>query len=231
MITLNAALGGVALALLPLFALAGQAPDPWQGFNRTVYRINDRVDRGVLRPIAVGYKRITPDRIETGVHNFFVNLRGPSVFLNQLLQGKPKRAGADLGRFVLNSTVGIGGLVDVASEVGLGAHEEDFGQTFARWSMPSGPFVVVPLWGATTVRDFAGDIVGGFFYPPRFIESLGGKIATYGVDLLDRRAQLVGADQLLSGDRYLFYRDAYLQRRDYLIHDGQVGDPFLDEDF
>ncbi len=228
---LNAVLGGLAVALAPLITLAGETPDPWQGFNRKVYRFNDRVDRTVLRPIAVRYKRVVPDPLETGVHNFFTNLRGPSVFLNQLLQGKPKRAGADLGRFVLNSTVGIGGMIDVASEVGLGAHEEDFGQTFARWRIPSGPFVVLPLWGASSVRDFGGNIVDGFFYPPRFIESIAGKIVTYGVDLLDSRAQLVGADRLVSGDRYLFYRDAYLQRRNYLIHDGRIVDSFLDEDF
>ena len=131
----------------------------------------------------------------------------------------------------MNSTVGLAGLIDVAGDVGLAEHNEDFGQTTAVWGVPSGPYLVIPLLGASTVRDAAGQLVDGFMYPPRFIESIGGKVVTYGVDLLDTRVQLLGADQLISGDKYLFFRDAYLQRRNYLINDGQVDDAFLDDDF
>ncbi len=206
-------------------------PDPWEGMNRKVQKFNDGADRWLLRPIAVGYTKVVPKFMRRGVSNFFGNLTYPVVVVNQFLQGKWRNGFADTGRFLVNSTLGIGGLFDPATRAGLEAHEEDFGQTFAKWGMGSGPYLVLPLMGPSTIRDGGGRIVDATMFPPRFVEEERVRYALTGLYFLDTRASLLDVENLLSGDRYAFLRDAYLQRREYLIMDGEVEDSFLDEDF
>ncbi|MEM9384894.1 MAG: VacJ family lipoprotein [Pseudomonadota bacterium] len=203
--------------------------DPLEGINRKVLAFNDGADRALLKPLARGYQFITPNPLETGVSNFFLNLRTPWTAVNQLLQGKPKLALADTGRFLLNSTAGIGGLFDVATDSGLEAHREDFGQTLAVWGVPSGNYAVVPFAGPSTLRDGLAGIVDTLLYPVRFIEDDTVRWSLLATDVVQTRAKFLSAEALLRGDRYLFVRDAYLQRREYLINDGEIEeDPFLD---
>ena len=211
-------------------AFAESVGDPLEAVNRKVFSFNDALDRRLLRPVATGYKRAMPDPLEAAIHNFFTNLGTPLVAANQLLQGKPKAAGQDTARFLVNSTIGLGGLVDIASGYpALPQHQEDFGQTLARWGLPAGPYIVLPLRGPGTVRSVIGSAASGFAYPPRFLPEPAARVGVSALDLVDQRAQLIGADQLIFGERYLFFRDLYLQRRDSQIQDGQVDDPFLDD--
>jgi len=166
------------------------------------------------------------------VHNFFLNLIEPLTIINQLLQGELKLGAQDTTRWIVNTTIGLGGLADVARKVGLERHSEDFGQTLGRWGISSGPYLVIPFYGPTTLRDGFGDILGGYLYPPNYLKSNGARNAYYAARVIDTRASLLGIDQLITGDEYLFLRDAYLQNREFQVH-GKVedNDPFLDEDF
>jgi phospholipid-binding lipoprotein MlaA len=206
-------------------------PDPLEGVNRKIQTFNDTADRWVLKPLAKGYTKVVPKVARRGVSNFFTNLTYPVVMLNQFLQGKWRAGFSDTGRFLLNTTLGLGGLLDPATAAGLDQHEEDFGQTFARWGMGSGPYLVVPFMGPATVRDGGGSIVGAFMYAPRYSDNVPLRNSLTGLMVLDTRAGLLSAEELISGDRYSFLRDAYLQRREYLIHDGKVEDSFLDDDW
>jgi phospholipid-binding lipoprotein MlaA len=212
-----------------LYGCASNGVDPLEGFNRKVYTFNDGVDRVLLRPVATGYTKVTPEPVRNSVHRFFVNLGYPTVVVNQFLQGKPRLGLRDLARFVTNTTLGIGGLMDVARRFGLERHEEDFGQTLAVWGVGSGPFLVVPFWGPVTLRDGAGDIAGIFTYPTYYVKSDAARWSLYGMRVIDVRAQLLELDDLITGDRYIFTREAYLQRRQFLIEDGEGEDPFLDD--
>ena len=208
-------------------------PDPWQGMNRSLWAFNDGLDRILLRPIARGYRAITPDIIEEGISNFFDNLQVPGTAINQLLQGKPNQTASDAGRFLANSTLGVLGLFDVASRFGLPQHEEDFGQTLAVWGIPQGPYFVIPIRGPSTVTHAGGMFVDALTNPIRYINNVRVRNVTYGLYFLDLRKRLLGVEVLVSGDEYLFIRDAFLQRRDFLIRDGRFEeDPFMDfEDF
>lgn len=203
-------------------------PDPYEGFNRGVMNFNDGADRRVLKPIARGYRWITPRFVEDGVGNFFSNLNEPVVALNQLLQGKPGLALKDTGRFLINSTIGLAGLIEVADSMGLEKHQEDFGQTFGVWGIEQGPYLVLPFWGPSNPRDGIGDLIGSFGFAPRYVDDVTARNLLYALSLINRRASLLDAEELISGDRYLFIRDAYLQRRNYLTLDGVVEDEFLD---
>jgi len=213
-------------------AIAAEPADPWQGFNRKVFAFNQFADRWVLKPVAKGYKKITPQFFRRGVGNFFSNLTYPLVAVNQVLQGKLGLGASDTGRFIVNTTIGIGGLFDPATRAGLPEHEEDFGQTFAKWGMGSGPFLVIPFLGPSTVRDGVGSAVNLVAQPARYlIEDERTRFAMGALYVINTRAGLLDAEQLIGGDKYSFMRDAYLQRRDFLIHDGEVGDDdFLNED-
>jgi phospholipid-binding lipoprotein MlaA len=208
-------------------------PDPWIGMNRSLWGFNDALDRWILRPIARAYTTITPDLIEEGISNFFDNLQVPGTAMNQILQGKPGQMGSDLGRFAVNSTVGVLGIFDVASRAGLPQHDEDFGQTLAVWGIAQGPYFVIPIRGPSTVTHAGGMFVDGLTNPIRFIKNVRARNITYGLYFLDLRKRLLSAEVLVSGDQYLFIRDAFLQRRDFLINDGVIeDDPFMDfEDF
>ncbi len=223
--------------LVPLLLCAGflsgcasQSVDPYETLNRKIYAFNDSADRYVLKPIAKGYRAVLPDVVEQGVSNVFSNLSDPFNALNQLLQGKPYASLSDAGRFLINSTVGILGLFDVGSQLGLEKHHEDFGQTLAVWGVAEGPYIVLPFWGPSSPRDGIGDLVGSRGFLPGYLEDVSARNAAYGLYIVNRRAELLKDETLLSGDRYLFIRDAYLQRRQYLVDDGEVEDDFLESD-
>lgn len=201
--------------------------DPWEGFNRKVFAFNEVADRWVMKPIAKGYRKVTPDPVERGVSNFFSNLLEVRNVFNNVLQGKWKQAGNDSGRFLVNSTLGIGGIFDVARHMNLERSEgEDFGQTLAAWGVPSGPYVVLPFLGPSNLRDAAGLPVDWVVNPIEEIDHIRTRNTVRAVSLVDVRAQLLDAEAFVSGDRYVFLREAYLQRRHYLILDGQVEDDF-----
>lgn len=211
-------------------AKTGKNPDPWEGFNRAIYRFNDVADRYLLKPVAKGYKAVTPEVVRNGVTNFFSNLRSPIVIVNDVLQGKIKQAGGDTVRFVVNSTVGVAGLVDVAVRINLPLHDEDFGQTLGVWGVPSGPYLVMPFFGPSSARDAVGFGVDAVSNPRRYLINNEADLVLLGVDVVNSRASLLDLESIIQGDRYLFIRDLYLQRREFAVKDGQVDDPFLDDE-
>jgi len=203
--------------------------DPWESWNRGVYRINDKVDRAVVKPIARTYVRAVPAPARTGVSNFFTNLRTTTVMVNDALQGKFGAAANDLARFVVNTTVGVGGLLDPATQMGLDKNDEDFGQTLGHWGVHPGPFVEIPILGPSDVRDGSGRVVDIFTGPAHYISNNWVSYGLYGVSALDARANLLSLDETLRKifDPYAFIRDAYLQRRAYLVSDGKVTEEVL----
>ena len=207
--------------------------DPWEGFNRAMFRFNDTADRWFLKPAAISYRQVTPIFMQTGISNFFSNLHEINNVLNNVLQWKWGQAGNDTGRFLVNSTVGLVGLFDVAQHMGLEPSDgEDFGQTLAVWGMPSGPYLVVPFLGPSTVRDVPGEVVEWYTNPLSYVDDNAVEYTFKTVDLLQTRASYLQAEALLQGDRYVLMRDAYLQRREFLINDGEQEDDFggdLDE--
>jgi len=209
-----------------------ETPDPLQGFNRGVQAFNDTADRFVLKPVAKGYKKAVPDAIRRGIGNFFDNLTYPLVIVNQLLQGKVKQGVSDTGRLLMNSTLGLGGFFDPASHAGMPLHEEDFGQTFAKWGIGRGPYLVIPFLGPSDIRDGAGSLVNYAVSPTHYIiPDTTTRYSVMALNFVQLRAGLLDAEKLISGDRYIFIRDAYLQRREFLNKDGQVDDEFLDENW
>lgn len=211
---------------------AEEPSDPLEGFNRGVQAFNDTADRFVLKPVAKGYKKVVPETLRRGVGNFFDNLFYPLVIVNQLLQGKVKEGVSDTGRFLMNSTLGLGGLFDPASHAGMPAHEEDFGQTFAKWGIGSGPYLVIPFLGPSDVRDGTGSLLTYVVNPTRYIITDDtARYSLMALNFVQIRAGLLDAEKLISGDRYIFLRDAFLQRREFLNKDGQVDDQFLDENW
>jgi len=217
----------------------GASSDPWEGWNRKVHRFNNALDRAVIKPVARGYTRAIPSPVRTGVGNVFSNLGQPVSALNALLQGKPKQAGQSLARFVLNLTLGIGGLFDPASDANLPKGREDFGQTLALWGWKQSRYFELPFFGPRTVRDsfgLGGDLAAS---PLRRIHDRPVRYGLGGLSLVDTRAQLLTTDSLREGvpDDYALVRDAWLQHRHYLIfgddpHSGQVlPDYLLDDDF
>lgn len=218
-------------------ALAADDRDPLESWNRGVFAFNDRVDRYFLKPLAKGYRAITPQAVDDGVTNFMSNLGEPSTALNAALQGKFKQSLADTGRFIFNTTFGLAGIFDVASSMELPRHEEDFGQTFAKWGAPAGPYVVVPFMTGMTLRDGAGMGTNAVFVLKWRNEPLDigweTELGILALSIVDARADIIPMEEsMTAGDRYRLLRDAYFQRREFLINDGAVtSDPFLDDDF
>ena len=225
--------GALGIGLVPL--AHAQTPDPWEGLNRKVFAFNDFLDRWVLKPVARGYKKIVPVPVRRSIGNAFRNIETPGTAINQFLQGKTRDGFSDTGRFLVNTTLGIVGFFDVASRMGFPKHQEDFGQTFGRWGVGSGNHVFLPFRGSSTVRDTFGMVLDSFVNPMRFISPVEVQYGTYAVYLTDIRVDLLAAETLMNqtGDVYLFQRDAFLQRREYLVHDGESEeeDPFLSEDY
>ena len=206
-------------------------PDPWESFNRKIYTFNDVADRYVLKPVAKGYEAVTPQFLEDGIHNVFMNVGEVGNILNSLLQAKFKHGAEDTGRLLINSTVGLLGFFDVAGKIGLQSHDEDFGQTLGYWGVKSGPYVVLPFFGPRTVRDAFGSIPDAYSDPiPYLIDHVPTRNQVLLGRVVDTRASLLKAEELMSGDRYIFLRDAYLQRRQFLVNDGVVQDSFGEDE-
>ncbi|MEM6683057.1 MAG: VacJ family lipoprotein [Pseudomonadota bacterium] len=241
------ALGIAACAKRPTdpYALAEfeKLNDPLEPLNRFTWRANIKVDNVTLRPISLGYRAITPEPFRVGIRNAFDNISEPWSFVNNLLQGEFGRAGRNLGRVVVNTTVGIGGLFDPATDFGIAAADEDFGETLAVWGVPSGPFLMLPLLGPSNVRDFNGFIVGAFADPVDlylWLENVGTvNLALTGGQILVRREQFLDEFDVLvkeSQDAYAAARSAARQNREFEIYNGNPpvndeNDPFADEDF
>jgi len=233
---------GLPLLLVALLASGGCAStqtaentnpdDPWEGFNRKVFAFNDVLDRYALKPVARGYRTITPDPVETGVGNFFSNLGEIRTALNSVLQGKPANAGLATSRFLINSTVGIGGLLDYATLMEITADKEDFGQTLAVWGWDDSRYLVLPFLGPSTLRDTTGLPADIAAYPVTYVEDDTVRISLTALNLIDTRAGLLDQEELIRGDRYRFIRDAYLQSRQFEVSDGELGDdPFASDTF
>ena len=203
--------------------------DPLEDLNRKTYEFNEKLDSTILKPTAELYSKFPP-KVKQGVTNFFNNLEEIDTSVNQLLQGKPKKSLNDFTRFVINSTIGIGGLFDVASKMGLERHEEDFGQTLAVWGVPEGPYIMLPFLGPSTLRDTASRPVSSFLSVTFHMTDTDVNIALKSVDALETRERLLDVESLMSGDKYSFVRDAYMQSMEYEIKDGiDVKDEFVDD--
>jgi phospholipid-binding lipoprotein MlaA len=212
-------------------ASTGNNPkDPWEGWNRNVYSFNKAVDTAIAKPVAKGYKAVTPDFIETGVSNVFSNLGDIPNFLNNLLQGKPVDSLSDLTRFVVNSTLGIAGLWDPASSMGLHKHDEDFGQTLATWGLADGPYVMLPFMGPSTLRDTFALPIDSEMDLTSQIDHIPTRNQVKLIELIDKRAGLLAFEEQLESatDEYSFVRDIYLQNRRYKVFDGNLP---LEDDF
>jgi len=196
--------------------------DPWEGFNRSMYGFNDTVDKAIIAPVSNAYLYI-PNGGRTAIHNFFVNLGYPTTMINQFLQGKVDNGIEDTMRFIFNTTLGLLGFIDIAGAVGIPRRVEDFGQTFAVWGIPSGNFLTLPVLGPRTVRSAVAWPLDFFSKPLRWIDTPGEFVALVFVDIVDTRARLAPAIKLrdeTAFDPYVFTREAYLQQRLNLIHDG-----------
>ena len=218
----------VLMAMLTVSGAQLQAAeeDPWEGINRQIFRFNDTVDTYTLKPLAKGYQKVTPDLIEEGIGNVFNNLGDVVVLTNDLLQGKARDAGIDTSRILFNTTFGVLGFFDVATRMGLQRNDEDFGQTLGVWGLGSGPYVVLPLLGPSTVRDAAGRVPDAMLQPYPYMNDVAARNLTRAVDVVDTRAGLLSAEKMITGDRYIFIRNAYLQNREFRVQDGQVEDDF-----
>jgi phospholipid-binding lipoprotein MlaA len=202
--------------------------DPYENFNRKMYAFNDFTDRVAIRPVAVGYRKVTNETTRRLASNFFANLESPITIANDLLQANPKEAFTTTSRLVINTTVGVLGLFDPASEMGIDAHGTDFGVTLAKWGMPEGPYLVLPFVGSTTLRDFTGFPIDIFVFDPLAWYSRSHSMRFHAeylptvAYLITLRSSAIDAEGLLEGvyDPYIFYRDAYRQRRLYKIYRG-----------
>lgn len=198
--------------------------DPWEGFNRGVFSFNEGMDKYLLKPVAQGYDFITPTPIQTGVTNFFGNLGDLRSFANNLLQGRLGDGMSDLMRFTFNSTFGIAGLLDIASEAGLQKQNNDFGRTLATWGVGEGPFIMVPFFGPRTTRDALTIPVDIYSYPVTYIDHIPTRTALAILNIVNTRTHALGMERTLeeaTTDKYAFMRDFYLQQRRYRTSDGQ----------
>jgi phospholipid-binding lipoprotein MlaA len=225
------------LALLALSACStvrSPSPaDPFEGFNRSVDTFNQQLDTYALRPTARAYVAVVPEFARMGVSNFFGNIGDVLIGINNLLQGKPVAAASDFGRFFVNTTIGVVGLFDVATDMGLKKNNEDFGQTLGRWGVGSGPYLVLPVFGPSSVRDAVGFVVDIQADPVVSIDSVATRNAVGGLRVVNRRADLLELTDSVEGvalDSYSFVRDAYLANRRNRVYDGDPpAEKFIDE--
>lgn len=214
-----------ALTFLSACATGHDPRDPLEPMNRSIYQFNEHFDRVLLKPAAIAYNTVTPPPVRGGVTNFFGNFRDVTTAVNDALQFKLKDAASDVGRVLINSTIGIFGIFDVATRLGLKKHNEDFGQTLAVWGTPDGPYLVLPILGPSTARDTVG-LVGDYLTDPEFFlfDEAPTRDIVLGTRIISVRGDLMESEQLFNAaaiDRYSFLRDAYLQRRHSLINDGR----------
>jgi phospholipid-binding lipoprotein MlaA len=222
-------LSALSLAAAPRGASARSNVDPLEPLNRVVFSVNDAFDKVALKPIARGYDFVMPAPAQRSVANFFANLYDITSTLNAVLQWRWEGAVQSGGRVLVNSTFGLVGLFDVASELGISNYRTDFGQTLALWGVPEGPYLMLPLFGPRTVRSGIGTLVDTFTLsvPPQ-LDNRSLRNSIWGLELVHGRARLLDTDTLMTGDRYIFVRDAYLQQRSILVNDGEVIDGFSD---
>jgi len=236
------------MAIMVAMALHGCATTPdatypdeqWQGWNRNLQSFNDGVDDYVLKPLAKGYQWLAPALVDQGVTNVFSNMDDVGVAINDFLQLKFSQGASDTGRLVVNSTLGLGGIFDVAELMALAKHDEDFGQTLAVWGMPSGPYLVLPFYGPSSPRDTLGLVGDALFNPLLYVSIFGdttASYATYGakaLEVIDRRADLLTSEKILteaSVDRYEFIKNTYRQHQKYLINDSNTTDDIDPHEF
>ena len=208
--------------------------DPLQQLNRKVYELNFEIlDPALIKPIATLYDRLTPRPVRIGINNFFSNLDEVPNAVNSLLQGKIGQAANDTGRFIVNSVFGLGGVFDIATDAGMQPSQgEDFGQTLAVWGVSEGPYLMLPFLGPSTLRDAPSNILDSFLDPFAYNDNYGMRAGIKAIDIVALRAELLGIDDVMSGDKYIFVRDVYLQNREYVIADGAIEDDFDDlEDY
>jgi phospholipid-binding lipoprotein MlaA len=215
----------LALALSGCASFRAAAPgDPLEPVNRGIYSFNSTFDHYLFRPIAKGYDAVMPAPVKQGVSNVFQNMADAQSVVNSALQGKAAKAGDDLGRVIINTTLGLGGLFDHASAMGIERGNEDFGQTLGHWGIGPGPYLVLPFLGPSSVRDFGGRLVDSQTDPLGYVSSVPARNTLQGLRVVDTRVSLFPFDQLLAQaalDRYTFTRSAYLQRRESLVLDGK----------
>ena len=219
------------LILLLSFPIFGEEiDDPFEDLNRDIFIFNEKLDEKLLKPAALTYRKVTPQFARTGVTNFFNNLEEIDTTINQVLQGEIKYAFNDAGRFVINFTIGLFGLIDVASKMGLEKHEEDFGQTLGVWGFDSGPYIMIPFLGPSNPRDLLSRPISSFLSGTFAMEDNDVKITLVGIDALETRERLLDAETHIIGDKYIFVKDAYIQSREYEINNGSTDDDeFLDD--
>ncbi|MCX7896986.1 MAG: VacJ family lipoprotein [Rhodocyclaceae bacterium] len=204
-------------------ASTGNPKDPLEGFNRAMFAFNEGLDTVLIKPVAKGYDAALPAPVKTGVTNFFGNVADLFIGVNNFLQGKPQEAVGDWGRVLINTTIGLLGLFDVATELGLEKHEEDFGQTFGRWGAPPGAYVVWPFFGPRTLRDTVGLILDVKTDPIANIGDIRTRNSLLALRIIDQRADMLPADRVIEEaalDKYAYVRDGYLARRRHLVFDG-----------
>ena len=224
-----------SLLLLLIFVVSNstfseEIHDPIEDINRITFNINDSLDNKIAKPVAVVYGDITPQFIQNRITRFFKNLAEIDTFINQALQGKPKLAINDFGRFAINSSIGLFGFFDVATKMGLEAHDEDFGQTLGVWGVPDGPYLMLPIIGPSNARDLMSRPISSFLSGTFAMTDTDVKLTLTALDALETRERYLDFEAMITGDRYTFVKDAYVQSRDYEIFDGEMTeDDFLED--
>ena len=234
---LSTLLGALAISLVLLSGCAttqgdpdAVSYDPLEPINRKMHGFNMAIDKVALRPLAKGYKKIVPSPMRKGVTNFFSNLTTPRSALNNFLQGKPKRGFSELGRFLFNSTLGLGGLIDIAGAGGIERYDENFAETLSLWGVPDGPYIVLPLWGPNMASDVVALPVDYYSDIWTYYDNSSVRSKVWGLRLVDLRHRLLSVDSILddSSDPYITVRESYMQNRDFRIYDG---DPPEEENY
>ena len=216
----------ILLLILLLPSLSHAENDPFEGINKKTHNLNQTLDLQIASPVARFYKRITPDLLERGITNFTRNIEDLSIAVNNILQGKVNEGVSDLFRFTINSTLRVAGFIDVSTGLGFEKHDEDFGQTLAVWGVNEGPYIVLPGLGPSTLRDTLAMIPDSFLTPLWLIDHDRTSYSLTAIDLVDTRARYLGLESVVIGDEYLFYKDAYLQSREFEVKDGDIEDDF-----
>jgi phospholipid-binding lipoprotein MlaA len=215
---------GIAMLLSACASTGGRINDPFEPVNRAMYAIHEPLDKNFFKPLAEAYIQVVPSPIRTAINNYFNNIDDLFSGINGLLQGKLDKAGNDFGRVTINSSMGLAGLIDIASDAGIPRGNEDFGQTFGYWGIPQGPYLFVPLFGPTTVRDGTGFVLRVLWSPTTEISDVAARNMIYGIGMVDARAEALNTTSLIDQaalDPYTFVRRAYLQRRQYEVYDGK----------
>jgi phospholipid-binding lipoprotein MlaA len=218
-------LGTLTVLAMPVIATASE-DDPWESFNRPIFVFNEKLDTYALKPLAQGYSTVTPDPVEDGISNMFSNVGEVKNLVNSLLQGRFEEAGVSTARFMFNSTFGLLGFFDVATSMDLQHSQSDFGITLGTWGVDSGPYLMLPLLGPSTVRDGLAKFPDSNLEPYGHIDDVPARNSLRALDIVQTRAGLLSTEKLIVGDRYVFIRNAFLQNREFKIQGGEVEDDF-----